>query len=220
MAEAKPVGIFETMIEVGQPAAAHAAAAHGTSMDFNVPYSPLYPHPDEIAALKAIGCDFGCAPWLYGSGSPHYGPPQSCINHPYPTCPSQNPYSRFIDTRAARGMPTHLRDPSPTFGYLAPISHAKIMKKQKKKRAKSEKASTAAQKKKRDAFNMKAIASALNASEQPVVDGSSIATDTLADLVGQLRISRPKPKPKHYRARKNSTRSRNKKKKGGRRTRK
>ena len=217
MAEAKPAGIFETMIEVGPPAAAHAAAAHGASMDFNVPYSPLYPHSDEIAALKAIGCDFGCAPWLYGSGSPHYGPPGSCINHPYPTCPSQNPYYRFMDARAARGLPTHWSDTSPRSEYLAPISRARIMKKQKKKtRTKSEKASTATQKK-RDVFNMNALASALNASEQPVVD-SSIATDALADLVGQLLISRPKPKS--HRARRTSTRSRNKKKKGGRRTRK
>lgn len=85
---------------------AYAVDAEGASaapITQDEPHSPDYPPPDLLQELRERGCDFGAAPWE--PGSPHYGPPGSCKNHPYGTCPSQNPYSYYVDRRRRLGLP-------------------------------------------------------------------------------------------------------------------
>jgi hypothetical protein len=185
-----------------------------------VPYSPLEPHTEEIEALAARGCNFGSAPWLGPLNSPHYGPPGSCINHSYGTCPSVNPYTRFMDQRAALGLPTswqqddrnRYRPSSPT--TLAPVARSSMMKKRKTKSKKPKKLArmqrVAAQSPPTRMFDMTSMAAALTA-ETPG------PADPLTDLMSQLRVSRRENRSRR------ATRTKGlpkKKKKGGRRTRK
>ena len=187
------------------------------------PYSPLEPHPEELQALVARGCNFGDAPWLGPPHSPHYGPPGSCLNHPYGTCPSVNPYTRFLDARITRGLPTAwdpdadrewYRPSSPT--TLAPVARSSVMKKRKTRSKKPKKPKTLTRRDRAAApsppnrtFDMADLAAALTA-------GPGVA-DPLADLMSQLRVSRRENRPQR------ATRTKGfpkRKKKGGRRTRK
>ena len=198
------------------------------------PYSPLEPHPDEIAALAARGCNFGDAPWLGPPHSPHYGPPGSCLNHPYGECPSENPYTRFMDARIARGLPTAwepalrewYRPSSPT--TLAPVARSSVMKKRKTRSKKPKKAKTLTRRDRAAApsppsrtFDMGDLAAALTAATPgPAAVTPAVAAtiaDPLADLMSQLRVSRRENRPQR------ATRTKGfpkKKKRGGRRTRK
>ena len=182
------------------------------------PSTPLEPNPDEIAALAAQGCNFGSAPWLGPPHSPHYGPPGSCINHRYGTCPSVNPYTRFIDARLAMGLPTawnpevdiELYRPSPPT-TMAPVAKSSVMKKRKAKKPKK-----ITRRRRAPAFNMAELAAALTAAtpgqEEVTPALAAVVADPLAALMSQLRVSRPAPVSRTKSALKK------KKKKGGRRT--
>jgi hypothetical protein len=82
------------------PAELAAAVAPISAMEVE---TDVYPPEDVMNQLEARGCDFGAAPWE--SGSPHYGPPGSCLNHPYGMCPSENPFSYYVDRRRRLGLP-------------------------------------------------------------------------------------------------------------------
>jgi hypothetical protein len=189
-----------------------------------VPYTPLEPYPEEIEALAAQGCDFGSAPWLGPPHSPHYGPPGSCLNHPYGTCPSVNPFTRFLEPRIAIGLPTAwdpaadrewYRHSPPT--TLAPVSRSSVMKKRgtksKKYKKLTQRRRAAAQSPPNRTFDMTGLAAALTAD----TPGPAVVADPLANLMSQLRVSRRENRPRR------ATRTKgfpNKKRKGGRRTRK
>lgn len=181
-----------------------------------------WPSQDELDALASIGCDFGCAPWAYGPGSPHYGPPTSCKNHKYPTCPSQNPYYKTPSTESEFLVCERPRPPSPISFYLAPITHSKTMKKKAAKRQNKRTGQRASAKNNETAFNMQAIREALNSNgPAPTREASSSATisDELSTLLGQMRLN--KPSKNRQASRKNKrTHTKHKKKRGGRRTRK
>lgn len=218
------------------PYAAMAAAEYGgpamAVMPFQ-PYSPLEPHSDEIAALAARGCNFGDAPWLGPPHSPHYGPPGSCLNHPYGTCPSANPFTRFLEPRIARGLATTwepsadinwYRPSSPT--TLAPVARSSVMKKRKTRSKKPKKLTrrqrAAAPSPPSRTFDMAELAAALTAATPgPAVVTPAVASaiaDPLADLMSQLRVSRRENGPR--RATRSKGFPKGRKKKGGRRTRK
>lgn len=182
-----------------------------------------YPTQEELDAMEARGCDFGTAPWIYyGPGSPHYGPPQSCKNHSYPNCPSQNPYHRIMDEYIPRGEdlpPPVTRAPSPRYSLPA-IILAKPMKKKKAAKAKKPRpAKIGAVRRDSDAFDMQALSATLAAeAPAPVAATGSDISDKLASLIGKVLLSNRGPRPRSTRRRK--SKSGRKKKKGGRRTRK
>lgn len=196
--------------------------------------SPRYSCSHDLSCLpqhvldanKASGCDFGCAPWVYLTGhSPHYGPPGSCKNHRYPTCPSQNPYTTIADEFAARGeeIPHWTRDESlsPDYGpyssFLAPVNNSRVMKKRssktRKKRAERRRASLP----KPNSFDMQGQAEALAANSAATGEVSQAdMSEELVTLIGKLRVQAKGPRPPPTRKRRN----RKGRKKGGRRTRK
>ena len=237
--------------EYGAPAPAAMAAAAAAAADADAavlgpgwvppavamlpdrPYSPLEPHPEELEALAARGCNFGDAPWLGPPHSPHYGPPGSCINHPYGTCPSENPYDRFMGARIARGLPTSwdpgadrewYRPSSPT--TLVPVARSSVMKKRKTRSRKPKKPTrrqrATAPSPPNRTFDMADLAAALTAATPgPAVVTPAVAAavaDPLADLMSQLRVSRRENRPRQATRTKGFPKGR--KKKGGRRTRK
>lgn len=169
-------------------------------------HAPMEPNPDEIAALAAQGCNFGSAPWLGPPHSPHYGPPGSCINHRYGTCPSVNPYTRFIDARLAMGLPTawnpevyiELYRPSlPT--TMAPVAKSSVMKKRKVKKPKKitrrRRAPTPAPNPPNRAFNMAELATALTAATPgqeevtPAFNMAELAAALTAATTGQEEVT-------------------------------
>lgn len=69
------------------------------------PHSPDSPPPEWLAEIRERGCDFGVAPWR--EGTTHMGPPGTCLVHRFGDCPSQNPFSYYIDRRRRLGLPYH-----------------------------------------------------------------------------------------------------------------
>lgn len=209
---------------------AHAADEYGASaapVTPMEPHSPDYPPSDLLAELAKRGCDFGCAPWE--PGSPHYGPPGSCRNHPYGTCPSQNPYSYYVDRRRRLGLQysyaCHVRRPDHEVRNI----RSRILKKRHlPKRARTVRASTGPQRKHHTQSqggpapparrrhhgpglsSLESLASALEESTAVPVD----VTD-LESLLSQVKISRRDRQRGTREPRKSKGMSYKKKKKGG-----
>ena len=216
-----PPYIPTTVPMLAQGASAQGASAQGASAQATIPIAYLEPSADEIAALALRGCFFGSAPWEGPPGSPHYGPHGSCINHRFPSCPSQNPYDRVMDQRRAYGLPIIWQSTGEQYQpsiTLAPIKNSSMMKKKKHKKTKTQRARGRSPPTNR--FDMTELADILSAATPgPVAVTPAMAAvvaDPLVELMSQLRVNRRANNSKKTK----QIKGRNKKKKGGRRTRK
>lgn len=203
-------------------------------------YSPNE-HPQELLVQLAAehGCDFGDPPWdMRLDASPHYGPPGTCKNHTIVEgvfmCPSVNPYDYYVRKRQELGLPYAYEPGAPATHGLSPDysirrGFSQVMKKKARSRKKKvhKKGKGNAPTRKTGLRDMSGLLVALEDASQGSRGASaarsmaSMDDDTLADLLGQLKVSKREKKRKHVPRSKN-TKGNGKgkgKKKGGAKTR-
>ena len=204
-------------------------------------HSPMEPPQELLNQLAAEhGCDFGDPPWdMRLESSPHYGPPGTCKNHTVFKgvfmCPSANPYDYYARKRQELGWPYRYepgapstRRSSPSADFRIPSELSRVMKKKSRSRKKNVHKKGKAPTRKTGLGDMSGLLAALEDASQGSRGASaarsmaSMDEDTLADLLGQLRVSRrekQKKKPVLHKQSRHSTKGKGKKKKGGAKTR-
>ena len=172
-------------------------------------HSPMEPPQELLAQLAAAhGCDFGDPPWdMRLESSPHYGPPGTCKNHTVVEgvfmCPSVNPYEYYARKRQELGWPYRYepgapstRRSSPSADFRIPSELSRVMKKKSRSRKKNVHKKGKAPTRKTGLGDMSGLLAALEDASQGSRGASaarsmaSMDEDTLADLLGQLRVSR------------------------------
>ena len=201
-------------------------------------HSPMEPPQELLVQLAAEnGCDFGDPPWdMRLESSPHYGPPGTCKNHTVVEgvfmCPSVNPYDYYVRKRQDMGFPYAYEPGAPSTrrsspDYSIPSGLSRVMKKKARSRKKKVHKKGRAPTRKTGLGDMSGLLVALEDASQGSRGASaarsmaSMDDDTLADLLGQLKVSKrekkrkPVPRSKHT---KGNGKGRGKKK-GGAKTR-